>query len=58
MKKVIYLCGRCKLEFDGYLEDKPKICPDCGFDKIYISYKHRRFSRKSRPKVRWAFKIH
>ncbi|MBI5662595.1 MAG: hypothetical protein HZC46_10660 [Ignavibacterium album] len=58
MKKVIYLCGRCKLEFDGYLEEKPKICPDCGFDKIYISYKHRRFSRKSRPKVRWAFKIH
>ena len=58
MKKVIYLCGRCKLEYDGYLEEKPKICPDCGFDKIYISYKHRRFSRKSRPKVRWAFKIH
>lgn len=49
MKKVIYLCGRCKVEFDGYLEQKPKNCPECGYNKIYISHQHRRFSRKSRP---------
>lgn len=58
MQKVIYLCGKCRVEFDGYIENKPKACPECGYEKIYISHQHRRFSRKSRPKVRWAFKVH
>lgn len=57
MKRVIFQCGQCKTEFDGYLEKKPDSCPYCGADKIYLTHRHRRFSRKSRPKVRWAFKV-
>ncbi len=48
MKKVIYLCGRCKVEFDGYLEQKPKSCPECGFDKIlYQSSTPKIFKKES-----------
>lgn len=53
MNKIKFLCEECGhyWEFEPAIE-KDKKCPACGSEKIHRSEKHKRFAKKSRPKVR------
>jgi DNA-directed RNA polymerase subunit RPC12/RpoP len=57
-QKTIYLCSECKTEWehDSSLP-QPKICFNCGSIKIHKCHYHERFAKKSRSKVRWAYKV-
>jgi predicted Zn-ribbon and HTH transcriptional regulator len=53
MKTAKFQCESC-----GYYweikngEHTPKYCPSCKSEKIYKAVRHKRFAKKSRPKVR------
>lgn len=56
--KIIYICSECKNEWLGNSsKGQPKECSFCGSAKIYKSYHHQRFAKKSRDKVRWSYKV-
>lgn len=57
-RKIIYICYNCRTEWAQDLSKPlPKLCSVCGSNKIYRSSHHKRYAKKSRSKVRWAYKI-
>ncbi len=57
ISKIIYLCSKCKTEWTEDASKQPEVCAVCGSEKIYKSSNHQRYAKKSRSKVRWAYKV-
>jgi len=48
-----YQCDACEHYWEPELYDKaPDKCPVCGSFKVHKSARHKRFAKKSRPKIR------
>jgi rubrerythrin len=53
MNKKKLQCNECGYYWEIYPSEKlPQNCPVCNSNKIHRSTRHKRFAKKSRPKVR------
>ncbi|MEE9448891.1 MAG: hypothetical protein V3V72_02480 [Ignavibacteriaceae bacterium] len=53
-----YQCDICTYYWETKTtESLPEACPVCSSQKIHRAKKHRRFAKKSRPKIRRSFSI-
>jgi len=54
--KKKYQCDTCEYYWEIELYDKsPAQCPVCRSFKVHKSARHKRFAKKSRPKIRRVF---
>lgn len=56
MNIIKFQCEECGYYWDIRAGEKtPEICPSCKKGKIHKASRHRRFAKKSRPKLRRSY---
>ena len=58
MKTIKFQCEECGYYWEIKNSGKaPENCPLCKSEKIYKAARHKRFAKKSRPKIRRSYKF-